>query len=89
MTKFYVTSGQLRVVTVAYDPLDAIQKAMKQSNGLTLDRSWFYLDERGHRTHNAKFKVPLERALVEAGYIHDDEYEEDLPPIDWSALTGE
>jgi hypothetical protein len=68
--KIYVTSGAMRWVGMANGPIDAITKALKaHSCTETLDDTHVFLDERGHRTHEATYKVPVEQALAEAGYI--------------------
>jgi len=73
--KIYVTSGAMRWVGHANGPLDAIKKALNSHGGCgAIDNTYIYLDERGFR-HNlkAQYKVPVERALTEAGYIFEDE----------------
>jgi len=72
--KIYVTSGTMRWVGHAADPLDAITQALDDHRGSgPLDSTTVFLDERGHRTDTAEWKVPVEQALTEAGYIFEDE----------------
>lgn len=75
--KVYVKSGQLQQVLMANGVMDAISSALAHSeSGLTLDPWYFYLDERGFRDDDtAQYKVPVEQALAEAGYIFEDEGE--------------
>jgi len=61
--KIYLTCGKLRFVVMSNGPINAIQKMFGHYLGDTV-----YLDERGHRTDDAQYKVPVEQALVEAGY---------------------
>lgn len=70
--KIYVTSGQLRVVLAANSPQDAIKKALRHASQKVLDSKFFYLDERGFRGADAEYKVPVEQALAEAGYVFED-----------------
>jgi hypothetical protein len=70
--KVYVKSGQLEWVGVATGPLDAVKKALCKGNGKTLDGYYFYIDERGFRTNDAEFKVPINKGLKAAGYVYDD-----------------
>jgi len=84
--KIYVTSGALQWVGQANGVLDAIKKALAaHGSGGPLDSTYMFLDERGFRTHNAAYKVPVEQALTEAGYIFEDEGE----PDDSSTSVGE
>jgi hypothetical protein len=72
--KIYVTSGTLRWVGMASGPIDAIRKALNAHGcrkAKPLDDTYVFLDEQGHRTHDARYKVPVEQALAEAGYISD------------------
>ncbi len=72
--KIYVNSGALRWVGIAAGPIDAIKKALDaHGSGGSLDNTHIFLDERGFRTDNAQYKVPVEQALTEAGYIFEDE----------------
>jgi len=70
--KVYVTSGELQWVGLVSGPLDACQKALSKGNDKKLDGYFFYIDERGFRTDNAEFKVPVEEGLSHAGYVFDD-----------------
>jgi hypothetical protein len=80
--KIYVTSGQLAVVLIAEGPLDAIQKALAKAGQVTLDPDYFYLDERGFREgDNVQYKVPVEQALTEAGYVFEDDEEGGTPTL--------
>ena len=71
--KIYVTSGTMRWVGEATGPIDAIKKALAAHGSGPLDSTLVCLDERGHRTENAQWKVPVEQALTEAGYLFEDE----------------
>jgi len=72
--KVYVTSGAMRWVGEATCPMDAIKKALDtHGSGGPLDSLTVFVDERGHRTDDARWKVPVEQALTEAGYIFEDE----------------
>ena len=74
MKKVYVTSGELKTVLMANGPVEAFTRALlEHSDGLTLDPRFIYMDERGNRTDDAKYKVPVEQALAEAGYVFDDD----------------
>lgn len=75
--KMYVCSGELAVVLVASGPLDAIRRSLElKGDGVTLDPDYFYLDPRGFREGEAaEYKVPVEQALVEAGFILEDDDE--------------
>jgi len=87
--KVYVTSGDLAVVIIAAGPLDACGHAISaHGNNKTLDSQFVYIDERGHREgDDAQYKVPVEQALAEAGYVFDEPIDEEvghdwLPPRD-------
>lgn len=72
--KTYVQSGALRWLGMAAGPIDAIKKALDaHGGGGPLDDTHVFLDERGFRTDDAQYKVPVEQALAEAGYIFEDE----------------
>jgi len=72
--KIYVNSGALKWVGMASGPIDAIKRALDaHGSGGPLDGLTMFLDERGHRTDTAQYKVPVEQALTEAGYIFEDE----------------
>jgi len=71
--KIYVNSGTMQWVGRADGPIDAIKRALAAHGGGDLDDTFIYLDERGYRTHNAQYKVPVEQALTEAGYIFEEE----------------
>lgn len=72
--KIYVNSGSMRWCGLAQGPLDAIKKALAAHGGNgPLDSTTVFLDERGHRMSTAQWKVPVEQALTEAGYIFEDE----------------
>lgn len=80
--KIYVTSGELAVVLMANGPLDAIEKALAKAGRVTLDHDYFYLDERGFRhDESAEYKVPVEQALTEAGYVFEDDDEGGTPSL--------
>jgi hypothetical protein len=69
MKLVYVNSGQLRVKLEAKNPIEAITCAFERfGDGKQLDPNFIYIDERGYRTRNARYKVPVEQALAEAGY---------------------
>lgn len=74
--KIYVNSGTMKWVGEAAGPIDAIKKALAAHGGGPIDSTLVYLDERGFRTDNAQWKVPVEQALAEAGYIFEDESEQ-------------
>jgi hypothetical protein len=78
--KIYVNSGTMRWVGMAQGPIAAIIRALDAhtqkcpvSNCRPLDATTVFLDERGFRTDTAQYKVPVEQALTEAGYIFEDE----------------
>ncbi len=74
MIKFYVVSGTLRSMVLAKGLQSAVRSALDTHGGnQTLDNRWIYLDERGFREEDAKYKVPVEQALAEAGYIFEDD----------------
>ncbi len=67
MNKYYVVSGELRVILLAenaqFAAMDAIQNHAK---GHTLDPLWVFVDERGFRTntgHIARFFVNLKETM--------------------------
>lgn len=70
--KVYVTSGELTWCGIASGPLDAIKKALEIASGKTLDTDYFFIDQRGFRTEDAEFKVPISRGLKHAGWVYDD-----------------
>ena len=87
--KVYVTSGDLAVCLIADGPLEACRNAVAaHGDGKTLDSEFFFVDERGHREgDDAQYKVPVEQALAEAGYVFDEPDDEGggllpLPPRD-------
>lgn len=72
--KVYVTSGQLYVCIQADGPMDAIRRSLKHASHKVIDSDFFFIDERGHRVgEDAQYKVPVEQALAEAGYVFDDQ----------------
>ena len=72
--KIYVNSGTMQWVGEAAGPIDAIKKALSSHGGSSaIDDTYVYLDERGFREDNAHYKVPVEQALAEAGYIFENE----------------
>ncbi len=72
--KIYVNSGAMQWVGHACGPIDAIKKALAtHGSGGALDSTHIFLDERGFRNKDAQYKVPVEQALAEAGYIFEDE----------------
>lgn len=80
--KIYVASGELAVVLIASGPLDAITRALDKAGPVTLDPDYFYLDERGFRQDmSAEWKVPVEQALTEAGYVFEDDEGEGGTPV--------
>lgn len=74
MKKFYVTSGELSWMGFADSPMDAIVRALtKAGKDKILDPYYFYLDEQGFRIgKEARYRVPVEKGLKEAGYVFDD-----------------
>jgi len=93
--KVYVCSGELAVVLIAESQLDAVTKAFKKAHGKKLDPRTVYIDERGFR-HNdtAKWKIPVEQALAEAGYVFEDSGDADggsgdTPPSECSPSVEE
>ena len=70
--KVYVKSGELEWVGTAADALNAVIKALVKGNDKVLDSDYFYIDERGFRTEDAKWKVPINKGLKAAGYVFDD-----------------
>jgi len=83
--KVYVKSGDLECVLMASGPRDAIKKAMGRHPVGRLHPHFVFIDERGFRENNAAYRVPVEQALTEAGYIHHEarprhEDEDDLFP---------
>jgi len=72
----YVASGRMSVKVLADGPIDAIKKALAISPDVVLDSEFIWLDERGARQDDtAQYKVPVEQALAEAGYVFDSEPE--------------
>lgn len=66
--KVYVKSGDLEHVVHANDALDAVCKALERRiDGCTLDPDFFFVDERGFRTQDATWKVPISDGLAAAG----------------------
>ena len=83
MKKIYLVCGDLTWVGAVEKPTEAIKKALEQcGKGKTLDADYFYLDERGLRIDDAKWKVPVEQALTEAGYTLDDIEESEIDVAD-------
>ena len=79
MKKIYLVCGDLTWVGLVEKPTEAIKKALEQfGKGKTLDPDYFYLDEHGLRIDDARWKVPVEQALTEAGYILDDIEESEI-----------
>ena len=96
MKKIYVMCGDIQTVIIASGPLDACKRVLlRQSDtARVLDTEFFYLDERGFREGDkAQYKVPVEQALAEAGYVfepsEDTSGEGFLPPTGWSPSAEE
>jgi hypothetical protein len=69
LKKVYVVSGKLHWVGFAQGPLDATFKALdSMTKRVTLDPDFFFIDERGFRTEEAFWKVPVDVGLTHAGY---------------------
>ena len=74
MKKIYVNSGAMRWVGMATSPLDAIKKALAaHGNHGPLNSLTVFLDERGFRTDTAQYQVPIEQALIAAGYTFEND----------------
>ena len=78
MIKVYILSGELRVVKLTDNPLQACVEALsKYGNGKTIDH-FFYLDEQGYREGtDARWAIPTEAVLEAGGYIPQNEEPED------------
>lgn len=64
LKKVYIVSGDLKVVLSAISPFSACQKALRvHGENKKLDEEYVYIDERGFRTDDAKWKVPVGLAM--------------------------
>lgn len=55
--KYYVKSGELEVIVIASNWWDACRKALNSPhyhNGLNLDPTFFFIDQRGFRDNNTE-----------------------------------
>lgn len=78
MKKFYVVSGEIRVIGMAITPMVAAVAALQMhGNNCITDSTYFFVDELGLRTDNAEWKIPIEEVLDEAGFHFFDDDDKD------------